>query len=585
MEYIMKILGRISCLGLLFLAAFLVHLPSELCVSLAIPPDSSEYSVCLSNLFEHGKFGFTLNGEWYPSRYSPWFSLFCLSPAYLFFWGDVFALHWAVLVFSLVYLVLAYKLGESVGLGKWAILCAMLPLFIPDFVFYSRMIMTEIPYTALLAASALAFVRFADDESPSLLFCLGAGALVAWGGAVRPTALPMLAPFALVVFCWRCGWRRKIASIVLLSVPALSYLVANLTYNKCVFGSPFRSGYHFWAAVPCDYPDIAFNVRYVLENVVKYLCEPVTAITATSVVFVMAVAVFVLNGRFGGIRRNRHFLLISGYVLFQGLVLLSLYCGYYWCDIRFFLPLMLCVIPLVLWAVALLFGGVETTSAKVALLLITVVCVCCMRFITPRYYYMVGGFTNTIVEAGISNAVIPDKSVVLQGCNPLFLDYLCPKGKRLEHFPLHRGFDYANTMVAPTPINNLSPRPVSCWQRIVPELVTNGVCRLPFPRTLKENPEKIKEIIDSGERVFVQRGCYPAAETRAALGTLLSLKGIALKAYGSWEVPAIEANPVRHVYDRYLFPAFSMDTRPLLQSYYHELVPQVGVASEGGGHE
>ncbi len=76
--------------GLLAIAAFLIYLPSELGAALTIPPDSSEYSICLANLLEHGRFGFTLNGEWYPSRYSPWFSLLCLTHAYLLGGGDVF---------------------------------------------------------------------------------------------------------------------------------------------------------------------------------------------------------------------------------------------------------------------------------------------------------------------------------------------------------------------------------------------------------------------------------------------------------------------------------------------------------------
>ena len=71
-----QILKYIGLLSFLSATGFLLHLPSELAVSLAIPPDSTEYAMGLANLFGHGVFGFTLNGEWYPSRYAPWFSLF-----------------------------------------------------------------------------------------------------------------------------------------------------------------------------------------------------------------------------------------------------------------------------------------------------------------------------------------------------------------------------------------------------------------------------------------------------------------------------------------------------------------------------
>ena len=103
--------------SLLALAAFLVYLPPELGAALTVPPDSSEYSICLANLFEHGRFGFTLNGTWYPSRYAPWFSLLCLAPAYLLSGGNVLCMHWAILAFALVVLVASWKMGRLCGLG------------------------------------------------------------------------------------------------------------------------------------------------------------------------------------------------------------------------------------------------------------------------------------------------------------------------------------------------------------------------------------------------------------------------------------------------------------------------------------
>ena len=45
--------GRnLVCAGLLLFSAFLIYLPSELGAALTIPPDSSEYSICLVNLFD-----------------------------------------------------------------------------------------------------------------------------------------------------------------------------------------------------------------------------------------------------------------------------------------------------------------------------------------------------------------------------------------------------------------------------------------------------------------------------------------------------------------------------------------------------
>ena len=144
-----NVLRWLFCVSLLGLAAFLIYLPSELGAALTIPPDSSEYSICLANFFGHGRFGFVLNGTWYPSRYAPWFSLLCLTPAYLLSGGDVLCVHWAILVFSVMVLVAVWKMGRMCGLGWMAVLPPILLMFTPDFVFYSRVAMTEIPYSAL----------------------------------------------------------------------------------------------------------------------------------------------------------------------------------------------------------------------------------------------------------------------------------------------------------------------------------------------------------------------------------------------------------------------------------------------------
>ena len=315
----------LSVLAFLLVAGFLLHLPSELGVSLSIPPDSQEYSFGLANLFEHGKFGFTLNGEWYPSRYAPWFSLFCLSPAYFLFGGDVLALHWAIVAFALAFLVISYEMAKLAGLGKWSLVCAVLPMFIPNFVFFSRMVMTEIPYVALFAASALAFVRFVESEKPSALFSFGVGALVAWTGAVRVTGLPMLVLYFIAALFKKCGRKRKLLDVVVMSLPTLAYVLASLAYNNSVFGTPFRNGYHYWVSVPCDFHSLTFNLSHAISNVTRYLGDPMMLMTLFVVAVVLIASVLMLCGHLGGLEENVRFLLLSGYVLFQGVVLATLY--------------------------------------------------------------------------------------------------------------------------------------------------------------------------------------------------------------------------------------------------------------------
>ena len=570
----LKALRILGVIAFLLTVGFLLHLPSELGASLAIPPDSNEYALGLANLFEHGKFGFTLNGEWYPSRYAPWFSLTCLTPAYFLFGGDVLSLQWATLAFALLFLVLSCRIGRMAGLGRWSYLCPIIPMFIPDFVFYSRLVMTEIPYTAIFALSAIVFVKFAEDESPSFKFCLGAGALVAWCGAVRASALPMLLPFAAAAILKKHEWKRKLLTAALLAVPSGIYLIANAAYNKCTFGSFFRNGYHFWTSVPSDFFDLTFNFGYAAENACEYLREPVTLIALSLSTVIAVVSLLVLRGRFGGIARNKGFLLLSTYVLFQGIVLFTLYIGYYWCDVRFFLPVMLCAIPLFLAAIATVCGSRKRLAASL-MLAVALACMADFRLVTPRYSFM-AHYPIRIAEAGISRAAVPSGAVVIQECNPLFMDYFGYVDKKIEHLPIFRTFDYTNAMIAPTSIAEQDEKPLNWRHRIINGLVSSGVCRLPFPVVLSESADCVRRHLENGRRVFLHFGIgsFGRGMDPDTIFKRLDDAGLRAVEFGAWSVPYIAPNPVRGLYDSFIFPAFRMDMRPEVQCIYYEILPK-----------
>ncbi len=564
----------LAAIVFLFIAGFLLHLPSEIGASFAIPPDSSEYAISLSNLFHHGIFGFTLNGEWYPSRYAPWFSLFCLSPAYFLFGGDVLALHWSVLAFALAFLLMSYKMAKLAGLGRWSIVCAVLPLFIPDFVFYSRMTMTEIPYTALFAASALVFVRFAEDESPSFRSCLGAGALITWCGTARVTALPMIAMFAVALLVKRVGWKKKLFSILALSAPAAAYEIVALSYNWRVFGSLFRSGYQYWVPCPCDFPDIAFGFDLAVRNVAMYVKEPIILISLACAFCVAVVAILMLAGFLGGCEDNRRFLLLSCYVFFQGVVLVTLYVGYFYCDQRFFLPVAFCLVPLFLAAVARIGEVVNVTWRALMLVVVVLVELGNFHIAQPKYAHLAEGYPFRVKEAQLADRVLPQGSVALIWGNPCILDFFGLGKKNIECIPLNRDFDYVRHMCAPSSIKKFEPRPKECSQLIIPELVSAGTCFLPFPETFEEKPETVTAYLESGRRVFLHRGiaCNQNTGESKLLFASLDRMGLEARKYGVWTVPEIKANPVRHIYDRFVFPFFSMDSHPEVKAVYYEIV-------------
>ena len=557
----------------LFSAAFLLYLPSELGAALTIPPDSSEYSICLVNLFEHGKFGFTLNGEWYPSRYSPWFSLTCLTPAYLLSGGNALCFHWAILAFSLVLLVLIFEFGRRVGLGWAAPVPPLLLMFLPDFVFYSRVVMTEIPYTALLAVNTLLFARFAAARSHSPRFCFCAGLLVAWLGMVRMTGLPMILAFVVVLLLRRESWRSFLWRCLLIAAPVVASVLISLIYNRVVFGSFFRSGYKYWASVPCDFPQLMFNLANI-ENVVYVMTH--TAIgMITIAVCVLTVMFFLLiaGGRFGGVQKNRWFLAAASYLILQTIILVALYGGYYWADTRFFLPVAICFLPFAFYAIRMFSEFALRRYAQLGLLLAILGVLMAFLVSNAQYWYVVKGRKFWLCSAINTASALPRESVIVQDGDPLILDYFALASDNVALVPFTRQFDYASHMVAPSPIGGVCDPPSSGEQRIIGELVDKGICKLPFKKTFFEDPEFISQLLRTGKRVFLQMGKYGDAFFRDPdiVKNILRRNGMSCKIYSRKTIKAIHPNAVRRFFDDFVLLGVFMGEREEITIINYEL--------------
>lgn len=560
---------------LLLIASFLVYIPSDLCVSLSIPPDSSEYSIGLVNLFEHGKFGFTLNGQWYPSRYPPWFSLTCLTPAYLLSGGRTLCLYWSVLVFSLVLLVLLYKWCRSIGLGSWwSLVPPFLMMFLPDFVFYSRVVMTEIPYVALFAGGALLFLSICSRDSIPLSHWFVAGALVTWSGMVRSTGLPMLLPFVALLLLKEGSKGGKVKAMMVLFAPAVAYEVANLGYNWMVFGNPLRSGYQFWVPVPYDYPCLVFNGSYVFENVATLIGERVIQATLLMLVIEALFTSFVFKGKFGGIDVHRNFLRLFFYLLFQAAVLLALYIGYFWADTRFFLVITICAVPLLFYVVRAMLSSLRRRVVDCLLAVAAVVCLIVFLDCPTRYGYMVDPRMRNFRENMIAAEVLPECSVVVKSGDPNVVDHFAFHERNLTLFPLVREFDYVMAMVASKSIRGIHEPPSDWRQCIIDDLVREGYCTMPFPYVFTESPEMLKHYLIEGKRVFFQKvvGNKNEKVDMVAIGRILKKHGMHALPFGTWSVPATKPNTIRHIYDTILLKGFSMDTWPEVTVAYHEVL-------------
>ena len=135
-------------------------------------------------------------------------------------------------------------------------------------------------------------------------------------------------------------------------------------------------------------------------------------------------------------------------------------------------------------------------------------------------------------------------------------------------------------MAAPKQITHLVKPPKSYRQMVIPELVDSGVCVLPFPHVFEECPGLIREFLAKGRHVFILQGHFYVKGYLENFKSRIESMGLALKLFGVWNVPGITPNPVRHFYDKFLFPGYAMDSRPEITAAYYEVV----VAEELGNN-
>jgi hypothetical protein len=232
--------------AVLALAAIVLLRGPYLASDMAYTPDCAEYALGARRIAAEGRFGFTLGGKDFPSRYPPGFSIL-LSPAYAI-GRDIGSGILVVTLLALLGVASAWFIGLRLG-GPWgALLSALSLLALPDYLRFSGHIMTDVPCCALtLSAGALYLSK--RRKTP------WAGTLAASCAALRPASLAAALPFIEKGM----GPRRAAA----LGLPMLLLGLATALYNLKTFGSPLRNGYNFWCPVPYDYPALVFSLSYL----------------------------------------------------------------------------------------------------------------------------------------------------------------------------------------------------------------------------------------------------------------------------------------------------------------------------------
>ena len=464
-------------------------------------PDGVENTLAMKNLMDGHGFALRLNGEYYPSRYQPWFSLLFVAPALAFARGNVLCSWFGCFAAGVAALFAAFVLGRKLGGAICGLVLAAILGVFADFARYTNVAMTEVPHTMLLLFAALAWLELCEKKDTLLGSCLLFGVLCALAGALRSTALVLPALVLLPLAKRRPGRKKLLAILTTAWLPALAVAAANAIYNKAVFGEFFRSGYHFWEPVNYDYPEMTFGLRFLVCNLKGYantynlLFLLLPATTA-------AVCRYILRRRDPEAARK-----LGGYLLFAAAVAAvtcAVYLPYFSFQERFFVPVRALAMLGGTAGAALLMSTFFRRRREAA----TILAALAVAFAPWPSPYAEQLEHDSLRSAKIDllgkmRETLPENAVLLttfqQGAAEYF--FVGNGGRRIV--PFFRCYEYAQMVTAKRKI----PAPPGGFANLTPteandHIAAHGGVR-PYPMVYTEAPEEIDRLIRSGAPVYV----------------------------------------------------------------------------------
>lgn len=426
---------------------------------LSLTPDSVEYALASLQFLETGRYEIIVQNHALPPRYPPWFSVIIM-PAYALFGHQPGNAILPITGFAVVGIAFAWAIGRRIASAASAILAGLALLAVPTYSTSAGYVMTDVPCAVLMLGACLLYLRIRSQPS-STWFDLLAGALVGSAMLLRPVFAAMLLPFLFAIVQSRKGFFRRIAALLLLPAAAIA---ATLAYNRAMFGSPLRNGYHFWTPVPSDYPALAFSFRHLNVNL------GVVAHTAFPILFVIALALWWIlrtkyRPRFDAARRTLwqtlvFFILTAGPILLFHLI-------YFFPAERFYLPL-LAGTAVVGGALAGLLINDRSTGLFKLLLAGTLLFVIGLRTVSPE------PIPCRRLAAECVRQYTPKNAIVISAIDPVYLERMGARGTSRRIVPLSRDVEYASKLLAPRRIDHPEPPPANWHDHRSAGLIRGG---------------------------------------------------------------------------------------------------------------
>ncbi len=235
-------------LGIAFLVRYLPHLYLQ---DLRYVPDSVEYALSALSLAEGTGYFIHINHLPFPSRYPFGYPLL-LAPVYWLGGDEPAVAIYLSLFLGIASIIIVYMIGRKV-FGSWiGLLAAAWLTLAPEHIYLSQMILSDL--ASLLFFLLAIYMALIVKHPPGFILL---GFVLGYLFLIRPVNLVVLPAFHFLLW-------PKTRSVYPFILAGLLPVVASLSiYNWLIFGSPFETGYDYWA--PEWYGEIArtFNWAYL----------------------------------------------------------------------------------------------------------------------------------------------------------------------------------------------------------------------------------------------------------------------------------------------------------------------------------
>lgn len=284
-----------------------------------------------------------------------------------------------------------------------------------------------------------------------------------------------------------------------------------MAYNAIEFGSPFRTGYHFWVPVPFDYTHLTFSLSYVASNL-TVLWKTNAILLVCAAVVIWAIDRWGLCSKEDGHSRPRTVRWIGEFILLGVVPSVLLHLVYFYPVRRFYLPFLALLAATIGGMVGAWLGRL-TRAALLGMLALVLLGAVLMNSNEVRPTPDRRSAVDEILQH------TPEDALIISAIEPAYLEYMVARGSQRRIVPISRRVEYAGKLIAPEKIPDPEPPPQGPYDHRCAGLLRGGAQEA-VRFVAEEQLDSIVEQNARGTRVFIDL-VYVEPEDQPILAELI----------------------------------------------------------------